>query len=540
MKNSETREEISHYDSIMAQQSISRKDLAEHLSGPVVALLAHLIIIPLCLTLVIMEAPKEEKAVRIEPFTEELKSPEPPPIPPDPPEQPPLTPTEVEVNRPPSPTASEEETIPDDIPFVGEIETVEMPNAVPVRQNHSQKVLPEFYANRSTKGRIDSVEGGGGKIEGQISLARGLNWLAEVQNSDGSWGSGESGYSPALTGMSLLAFLAQGHLPASPRYGEVVTRAIQYLVACSDAAGPGGIRCDQHQYGHAIVTYALAEAAAMTRIPVVVEAMDKCTAVIVSGMNSKGGFHYNYKYNKDNPNCDLSYGGWNYQALKAAFFAGSTVPKLGDALDCSLTGIRENFSDKGNYFFYETHAKGAKEMAGTMTPVGILCLQILGAGESKEAKNALQFMVKDRGGALMEMNWKTRGNRTEREYAWSLYAWYYQTQVLFQAGNGKKDDPNWRKWRLSYEKALIAEQNSSGYWESPAQKYPGQTRSFQERADMDLRSDMNLRVYSTALSSLMLEVYYRFLPSYHLVKDKGSSGNLITVLDCDEELIQID
>lgn len=530
-------EASSHYDMIMAQQSISAKDLREHLTGPVAALLAHLIVIPMCLTLVIMDTPKEEEAVKVEAFQEEIKAPEPPPEPPEPPEPSDAAPSDVVVDRPDVAAEPVDDVVTENVSLIEAQDIVEMPTAIAIRPNNSAKSLSGLYALRGG-GKRGAVGRGGGSGEGQLALARGLQWLAKVQNSDGSWGSGAKGFNPALTGMAVLAFLAHGETPSSARYGETVMKGIQKLVSYANS-GAAGVSCDQHQYGHAIVTYALAEAAAMTKIPVVTEAMDKCTTVIVNGINSKGGFHYNYRYNKDNPNCDLSYGGWNYQALKAAFAAGSTVPKLAETLDKSILGIKENYSKNGKYFFYETHAKGSKEMAATMTPVGVLCLQLLGDGKSKEVRDGIDYITKDRNGALMDMSWKTRGARTEREYAWAIYAWYYQTQVLFQAGDGKKDDPNWRKWRLSFEKALVTEQNTEGYWESPAQKYPGQTNSFRETSDADFASDMNLRVYSTALSSLMLEVYYRFLPSYHLVKDKKTDDAGASA-DSDEGLIQID
>lgn len=536
---SENAEELSHYDMIMAQQSISTKDLREHLTGPVIALVLHLIALPLAMTLVIMDAPKEEQAVKVEAFQEEMKAPEPPPEPPEPPEPTEANPTEVVVDRPPI-DAEPVEDVADDKPvsLIDPTEKVEMPTAIAMRPNNSPKVLSSLYSLRGG-GKGAAVRGGGGSGEGQLALARGLQWLAQVQKSDGSWGDG--GNSPALTGMAVLAFLAHGELPSSARYGSTVTKGIQKLISYAQFNGDAGVNCDPHQYGHSIVTYALAEAAAMTKLPVVIEAMDKCTKVIVDGINKKGGFWYNYgkrgsKYG-DPPNSDLSYGGWNYQALKAAFAAGSTAPGLSEVLDKCIPGIKENYSKNGKYFFYETHAKGSKEMAATLTPVGVLCLQLLGDGKAKEVKDGIEFITKDRNGALMDMEWKTRGPRTEREYGWCIYAWYYQTQVLFQAGEGKKDDPNWRKWRLSFEKALVTEQYAEGYWDSPCQKYPNQTNSFREDPG-SVGGGLNTKIYSTALCSLMLEVYYRFLPSYHLVKEKTAAG--AESADADEGLITID
>lgn len=526
--------EISHYDMIMAQQAISKKDVLEHMTGPFIAVLLHVIILPICITMVVIERPKEEPAIQVEAFTEEIQKPDTPPEPPEPPEPTDAKPSDVEVERP-DVTAEPVDDVAVDNPNLSDDPTpAEVPNAMNIQTNNSAKALTGLYANRSGGGRGRATKGGGGSGEGQQSLSRGLAWLAKVQNSDGSWGD-RGGPKPALTALAVLAFLAHGDIPSSPRYGDTVTRGIGRLVAyANDPRENGGVKCDPHQYGHSIVAYALSEAAAMTKIPMVVEAMDKTIKVVVDGMNSKGGYHYNYSYDKERPNSDLSYGGWNYQALKAAFAAGSTVPKLSEALDKSIVGIKQNYNKEGKYFFYETKAP-SKAAAATLTPVGVLCLQLLGDGKSKEAKDGLDYLVKDRNGALMDMNWKVRGVRNEREYGWCIYAWYYQTQVLFQAGEGRKDDTNWRKWRLSFEKALVSEQNPEGYWESPTEKY-NQSNSFKESGSSSLESPMCLRVYSTALCSLMLEVYYRFLPTYQLVKDKKAEAEV----DADEGLIQID
>lgn len=532
----ETEQDISHYDMIMSQQTISKKDILEHLTGPFIAVMLHLIILPICITMVIIEHPKEEGVIHIEPFPEEIQLPEKLPPPPDPPKPPEPKSSDVEVERPDVPAEPIDNLTIEDPVILDDPSPADMPNIANLQTNNSSKTLTRLYTNRTSANRGPALKGGGGSEEAQESLTRGLFWLAKVQNPDGSWGDKEA-IKPAMTALAILSFLAHGDLPNSPRYGDVITRGIGKLVTYANApASNGGVQCDPHQYGHSIVAYALAEAAAMTRIPLVTEAMNKTTKVIVDGINSKGGYYYNYKYDNSNPNSDLSYGGWNYQALKAAFTAGSTVPGLSETLDKSIVGIKQNYSKQGKFFYYSSTQGTDKSMAATLTPVGILCLQLLGDGKSEEVKNSMEYLTKDRNGALMEMNWKVRGLRTEREYAWCIYAWYYQTQALFQSTGGRKDNPDWRKWRISFEKSLISEQASEGYWESPAVKY-GQTNSFRESGNSSLESDLSMRIYSTALCNLMLTVYYRLLPTYQLVKDKETDKSKF---DTDETLIQID
>lgn len=529
-------QEVSNYDIIMAHQGLSWNDMKEHMTGPLIAVVAHLIVLPMVIMMVVIPAPEEQASVEMEAYQEEVVPPEPPPEPEEPPPPQEVLNVEVERDRPDVSNEPIDEPVVDNPSLTEDPNPVEVPNTFNIETNNSAKVLSSLYANRNAGGRRGAVGRGGGSGEGQLSLNRGLNWLASVQKPDGSWGD-HGGNSPAMTALAVLAFLAHGDLPSSPRYGQTVSKGIQKLVDYSnipDARGKG-MKCDGHQYGHSIVTYALAEAAAMTKIPVVIEAMDKSVKVIVDNMGKSGGYDYNYVTAKDRN--DLSLGGWNYQALKAAFAAGSTVPNLAETLERAVAGIKHNKATNGNYYYYDENTKNSKAMAATLTPVAVLCLQLLGEGKSKEVKDGVDFIVNDRGGFLMDMNWKVRGARTDREVAWCLYAWYYQTQMLFQAGEGRKDDPNWKKWRQSFEKNLVAEQNSEGYWESPIAKYKHRGVSFAESGQASLGTEMCLRVYSTALCCLMLEVYYRFLPTYQLVTDKPAGGD---GGDADEGLIKID
>src|ERR1041384_8631491 len=58
------------------------------------------------------------------------------------------------------------------------------------------------------------------------TINSGLTWLQKQQKDDGSFG---SDLKPALTGLSLLAFLASGHTPEVGRYGVTVRTAADYL-----------------------------------------------------------------------------------------------------------------------------------------------------------------------------------------------------------------------------------------------------------------------------------------------------------------------
>ena len=78
----------------------------------------------------------------------------------------------------------------------------------------------------------------------------------------------------------------------------------------------------------------------------------------------------------------------------------------------------------------------------------------------------------------------------------NFYAWYYATLALYQ-----RQDALWEEWNQSLQTTLLATQQQSGAlkgsWSPDTEWGPH-----------------GGRVYSTAMATLCLEVYYRFLPIY--------------------------
>src|SRR5690242_5118726 len=69
------------------------------------------------------------------------------------------------------------------------------------------------------------------------ATAKGLEWLASKQNSDGSWSEGRYPHNTAITSFALLAFLSQGHLPNQGTYGPEVARGCRFLLASAREDG---------------------------------------------------------------------------------------------------------------------------------------------------------------------------------------------------------------------------------------------------------------------------------------------------------------
>jgi len=101
------------------------------------------------------------------------------------------------------------------------------------------------------------------------SIIRALKYLSVTQNRSGAWTKQNGGESIALTSMSIMAFMAAGHVPGEGPYGEQLLRGIRWVL---DHQQPNGmfVFSAGHgpMYAHGICTLMLAEAAGMVDQPI--------------------------------------------------------------------------------------------------------------------------------------------------------------------------------------------------------------------------------------------------------------------------------
>ena len=358
------------------------------------------------------------------------------------------------------------------IPAPGEADPASRsPEGAP-RLNPSTRILASIAPGRTEAGRSAALRRYSAPAGVEESVLKSLRWLKEQQRPDGAWNGTDRA---AMTGLAVLTYLAHGETPSSKEFGETVERAIRYLLGCQK---PDGSFTD-NVYAHAIAVTAMGEASAMTRMMILSEATDRGLGVILRGQQESGG--YDYGYGKG-VRSDTSVTGWQLQAMKSAVLAGITDTRLEAAIRQGVAFLKaQAWASDGSGFVYASIPGQSSGSGGTwsMTAVGSLCLSLLA---HQEQGGLIQKSLK-----RLEQSsplWEVADQKKP------VYGWYYATQAKFHAGG-----QDWADWNRHFVRDLMASQKPDGHWEN---------------GDHDDGS----QVYTTTLSTLMLEVYYRYLPSY--------------------------
>jgi len=530
-------------------QKISFQDVLEHITGPVVSIIVHVIALALLCTIMIFQPPENKKDLIVEVKEVELKALDKLPEPPPPPEDATVDERPDTSDRPAATTQQGVNVDMSDVSVSsGASVEISLPDVLAIKPSSSALKLSGVFSNRSGSGRVEALKRYSNTTATEGYVKKALTWLANKQNDDGSWGE-NAGRQPAFTALAILTFLAHGETPQSQDYGPVVLRGLKKLIEYSDTVGANGvINNGGNGYGHAMVAYALSEGYALTKIPMLEKAMNKMVKTVVAGQNDKGSYNYNFNnapgkvdpktgkvqegYKLGEPRCDLSVGGWNFQALKAGFAAGSNVQGLEAAMEKGIQAIEKVHGCKDGGFSY---GYGADHGSFTITSVGTLCLQLMGAGKGKAAQGGMKwiesFKAKKEGnkeGVELDMDWKNPPSM------WALYGWYYMTQALFQGHSGTGNA--WRKWNSEFTKCLMKEQEREGYWRTPIDKYAkenfGHGESFRspgvnaetKKPIEPVFTEIESQLWATCMCTLMLEVYYRYLPTFKVVGGHGGDA----------------
>jgi hypothetical protein len=341
-------------------------------------------------------------------------------------------------------------------------------------------VLAGLLDGRGQEARAKLVKSGGGTKESEDAVELGLSWLARHQRPDGSWSFQHGPDDPGMldcptgaTGLALLAFLGAGNTHMKGEYRSHVNLGLSYLVSQMQIDEKGGWLQGTGQatmYVQGIGAIALCEAYSMTKDPALQRPAQAAIDFIVNAQDSDGG---GWRYQIPQAG-DTSVVGWQVMALQSAKIAELNVPPR------VLTGVTKflkSVEAGGGGLYGYTHSGSVRN---STTAVGLLCRMYLGRD--------LAHRGMSRGIANLS---KWGPNVSDMYYS------YYATQVMHHAGGS-----SWREWNSKMRDQVVRGQtrvgNSAGSWIT----------------DRSHGSNRGGRLYTTCLSILTLEVYYRHLSLY--------------------------
>ena len=334
------------------------------------------------------------------------------------------------------------------------------------------------------------------------SVARGLHWLSEQQEEDGSFGNNLAGQ-PAITSLVVMAFLSRGYRPGHGPHGALLNRAIDYALACQQPDGmflrdTEGLRLlDESNrgahtglYNHAITGLMLGEAYGMTdekREERMREAIGKALGLARTYQkrpsphpNDSGGFRYVKLINRmDKGEADLSVTGWFVMFFRSARNAEFDVPE--NYMTEAMQFVRKCYVPEAGGFVYGPYRDDYHVGRG-MTGAGLLCLTISGERDDEIARRAGQWILDH-----PFSQYGVGAGDTDRFH----YGAYYCSQGMFLLGGDY-----WKEFFPIMAQSLIANQKPEGQW-SP------------DLMDRHFRTS-----YSTAFSILALTMPYQLLPIY--------------------------
>ncbi|MEZ6062834.1 MAG: hypothetical protein R3C19_21025 [Planctomycetaceae bacterium] len=413
------------------------------------------------------------------------------------------------------------------------------------------------YQLRNLELRREAARRFGGTAESESAVERSLQWLANMQSADGHWdaatfGAGQIQHDETrrsqeyvgrdadtgLTALVMLSFLGAGYTHETGKYALNVDRAMDWLISGQDENGNLSGRAGHYarMYCHAMATYALAEAFGMQKAdlaygPIVSPHVFQSGATVANSVNAAvisshgipviAGFSVSeyststatdltayhlrrvddlrlraallraitFTISQQNPDTggwryrfgqegDVSMFGWQMMSLKSAEIAGVRIdPQVRQRMVAFLNSVRQG--NDGGLFGY----RRGEKVSPAMTAEALFCQQMLGyTRDSPSSQESVRYLLQNMP-RLSELN---------------LYYWYYGTLAMYQFGG----EP-WEQWNSAVRDTLIRQQrtdgNFAGSWDpdDPWGRYGG-------------------RLYSTAIATLTLEVYYRLLPLYRM------------------------
>jgi prenyltransferase beta subunit len=314
------------------------------------------------------------------------------------------------------------------------------------------------------------------------SVRRGMEWLEKTQNIDGLWGCEKSGApSTAITGLSVLAFLASGSTPSAGPHAARIRRAVDRLIAFQartgqitryDSTGMGIF------YDHSCATLALAEVYGMCHgnleMECVHDALVSAVRFMYSVQNDDGGWGPMGRESQS----DIAITCSVWMALRAAHNGGISIET---ARMEKVESFVLNCAEPQGGFRHAPVVQGGGGQMFYPTSAGLRILHGIGKRELKEVEKGMELLLTKMPGD------DYRGRITE----WDYCAAFFAVQAMMHEG-----DAFWRRWWPRMRDYLVRIQNQDGSW--------------------TIQYCTCCRAYATALSILVLQAPQRLLPIFQL------------------------
>jgi len=359
--------------------------------------------------------------------------------------------------------------------------------------------VDELFRSRIGGKRNLRAYGGGRRTESAVIM--GLIWLKNHQNPDGMWsckdfpltckkgtcdGAGTtSDYDMGVTGLSLLAFLGAGHTHKTGKFQPVVKNGIHAVLSRQGPDGCFGARKGKTHwiYNHAICTLVLAETFGLTSDDALHDPLRRAVDFLLRCQNPGSGWRYGVRPGNSDTSCTA----WAVMALKSAKVAGLDIPPT------AFQGARawlDRVTDEAYYKTgYTTKGDSGARLAGAkrfhpleaMTAAAVACRIFMGLSPKNPKVLGGGFLIKQN-----LPKWDIRGGTID------MYYWYFGSLAMFQLGGAY-----WKAWNPALKNALVPTQIrkgcANGSWDP-----------------VGAWGSVGGRVYSTAMSVLSLEIYYRY------------------------------
>jgi hypothetical protein len=300
------------------------------------------------------------------------------------------------------------------------------------------------------------------------AIERGLIYLKQQQNADGSFGQGAYRSNIAVTALAGLAFMASGSTPGRGPYGPQIDRALQFVM---DNTAPSGFitipQAATHgpMYSHGFGALFLAESYGMTHRPDIREKLEKAVRLIVDTQNSEGG----WRYQPQRRDADLSVTVCQINALRAARNAGIFVPK--QTVDACIRYVKQSQNPDGGFRYMLMGGASAFPRSAA----GLVALYSAAVYDAKEVESGITYIKN----FIPEIKFGQR-------YSHYFYGHYYAAQAMWIRGG---DD--WAQWYPAIRDELVRRQSGQGFW-----------------------MDSICNEYGTAMALIILEMPNNFLPIF--------------------------